>query len=52
VKWLCILVGIALFHDRRWFWWTLAGLAAAGVSLHIFLPLENKRLDAPLGRLE
>jgi hypothetical protein len=36
VKWLCILIGIALFHDRRWFWWTLAGLAAAGISLHVF----------------
>ncbi len=36
VKWLCILAGVALFHDRRWFWWTLGGVAAAGVLLHVF----------------
>jgi len=35
VKWACILAGIALFHDRRWFWWTLAGLTAASISLHL-----------------
>jgi len=35
LKWTCVLVGIALFHDRCWFWWTLAGLATAGISRHL-----------------
>lgn len=34
IKWTCILVGIALFHDQRLFWWTFAGLAAAGTFVH------------------
>jgi len=36
VKWTCILAGVLVFHDRSWFWWTLAGLAAAGTLLHFF----------------
>jgi hypothetical protein len=36
VKWTGILFGVAWFHDRRWFWLTLAGLAAAGTGLHFF----------------
>ena len=24
VKWTCILIGVAFFHDRAWFWWTRA----------------------------
>lgn len=36
LKWTCILAGIAWFHDRRWFWWTLAGLAVTGTLLHFF----------------
>jgi hypothetical protein len=35
VKWTCILGGAALFHNRDWFWWTLAGLFAAGCLLHL-----------------
>jgi hypothetical protein len=35
VKWTCLLVGAAMFHDRRWFWWTLAGLATAGTLVHL-----------------
>ncbi|MCU0783038.1 MAG: hypothetical protein MUF81_03130 [Verrucomicrobia bacterium] len=42
VKWTCILVGAALIHDRRWFWWTLASLAAAGISLHLFYRWKTK----------
>lgn len=34
VKWLCILVGVALFHDRSWFWWTLLGLTVIAFSMH------------------
>ncbi len=36
VKWTGICVGAVFFHDRREFWWTLAGLAAAGTALHFF----------------
>jgi hypothetical protein len=35
VKWACILAGVALFHDRHWFWWTLAGLTVGAISLHL-----------------
>jgi hypothetical protein len=42
VKWTCLLVGGALFHDRRGFWWTLAALALAGLLVH-FLHRWNTR---------
>ena len=42
VKWTCILVGVALFHDRHWFWWTLAGLVVAGALLHFFYRRQTK----------
>jgi hypothetical protein len=41
-KWICIMVGVALFHDQRWFWWTLAGLAFAGTLLHLFYRWKTK----------
>ncbi len=34
IKWTCILVGIALFHERRWFWWTFASLTATMILVH------------------
>ena len=34
IKWACIFAGTVLFHDQRWFWWTLTGLAATGALLH------------------
>lgn len=42
IKWTCILAGVAWFHDRRWFWGTLAGLAAAGTWLHFFYRWKTK----------
>ena len=42
VKWACILTGTAVFYDRPWFWWTLAGLAAAGTALHGFYRWKTK----------
>ena len=42
VKWTCILVGVAWFHDRNWFWWTLAGLAAAGMLVHFCYRWKTK----------
>ncbi len=36
IKWTCLLVGVAWFHDQRWFWWTLASLAVTGTALHFF----------------
>ncbi|HEU0039459.1 MAG TPA: hypothetical protein VFR76_09305 [Verrucomicrobiae bacterium] len=42
VKWACILAGVALFHDRRWFWWTLAGLALAGCCVHFLYRCKTK----------
>ena len=42
VKWICILVGVALYHDRRWFWWTLAGLATAGFFVHLLYRRKTK----------
>jgi hypothetical protein len=49
VKWFCILVGIALFHDRRWFWWALAGLAVVGTWLHLFYRWKTKTWTRPWG---
>ena len=34
LKWTCILAGVLWLHDRPWFWWTLAGLAAVGTFVH------------------
>ena len=42
VKWTCILVGVALFHDWRWFWWTLAALALAGLLVHFLYRCKTK----------
>ena len=49
VKWTCILAGIALFHNRRWFWWTFAGLAVASFSLHFFYRWKTKTWTRPWG---
>lgn len=42
LKWTCILVGIALFHDRDWFWRTLAGLAAMATASHFVYRWKTK----------
>ena len=34
IKWMLIITGIVLFHDRGWFWWTMASLAVAGTLVH------------------
>jgi hypothetical protein len=41
-KWIGVLAGIALFHDRPWFWWSLAGVAVAGFGLHFFYRWKTK----------
>ena len=58
VKWACILAGGAMFYDRRWFWWTLVSLAAAGTTVHFFYRWKTKTWtrawggwnDLPAGR--
>jgi hypothetical protein len=42
IKWTCILAGFMLFHDRSWFWWTLAGLVALATLLHFFYRWKTK----------
>lgn len=42
LKWTGLLTGLAMFHDRRWFWWMAVGLAAAGTLLHIFYRWKTK----------
>ena len=42
LKWTCLLVGVALFQDRSWFWWTLAGLAIAGTFVHFLYRRKTK----------
>ena len=42
VKWTCILVSVAIFYDQRGFWWTFAGLAAAGTLTHFFYRWKTK----------
>jgi hypothetical protein len=34
VKWTCIVTSAVLFHDRAWFWCTLASCAAVGTVVH------------------
>ena len=42
VKWICILVSVALFHDRRWFWWTFAGLFLVAMLVHLLYRWRTK----------
>ena len=42
VKWTCLLVAVALFHDRAWFWWTLAGLFLVAVLVHLLYRWNTK----------
>jgi hypothetical protein len=42
VKWTCILTGVSLFHDRRWFWWIVAGLAVFAMALHLVYRWKTK----------
>ena len=42
IKWTCILVGIALFHDQRWFWWTIAGLTVTMTLVHFIYRRKTK----------
>ena len=42
VKWACILTGAAMFHDRRWFCWTITSLAAVGTVMHFFYRWKTK----------
>ena len=49
IKWTCILIGVALFHGRSWFWWTLAGLATAGCFVHLLYRWKTKVWTRPWG---
>jgi len=49
VKWTCILTGAALYHDTRWFWWCLAGLAAAGTLVHLLYRSKTRTWTRPWG---
>ena len=51
-KWMLVITGIILFHDRSRFWWTMAALAVAGTLVHFLLSPENESLDARVGWLE
>ena len=42
VKWACILSGATLYHDRPWFWWGLASLAAIGILVHFLYRVKTK----------
>ena len=42
LKWTCILSGVVFFHDRSWFWRTLAGLAIAGTFVHFLYRCKTK----------
>jgi hypothetical protein len=49
IKWTAILVGAALFHQTRWFWWCLAGLALAGTSMHFIYRWKTRVWTRPWG---
>jgi hypothetical protein len=42
-KWICLIIGVELFHNRPWFWWTLAGAAMAGLVPHLLYRWKTKR---------
>jgi hypothetical protein len=42
VKWAFILMVIALFHERPWFWRMLAGLAGIGLIVHFYYRWKTK----------
>jgi len=42
IKWVAILTGVVVFHERAAFWWCLASLAAAGTLLHFFYRWKTK----------
>lgn len=42
LKWLCLLTGVALFYDRSWWWWTLAGLAVVAITIHLLYRWQTK----------
>jgi len=42
LKWIGILVSVAWFHDRSWFWWTVAGVTGAAFFLHFFYRWKTK----------
>ena len=48
-KWTCIVTGIILFHQTRWFWACLAALAAAGTLLHLLYRRKTKTWTQPWG---
>ena len=49
LKWTCVLAGVMVFHDRNWFWWALAGLAAAGTLMHCFYRWKTKSWTSAWG---
>ena len=49
VKWTVILVGAALFHQTRWFWWCLAGLALVGTMVHFLYRCKTRVWTRPWG---
>lgn len=52
LKWVLIVATFILFRHQPHFWFWVLGVAVLAVALHLFLSLENSRLDARLGRME
>ena len=42
VKWAGLLTGAALYHDRPWFWWALAGLTVVAATVHLLYRCMTK----------
>jgi hypothetical protein len=51
-KWICILVGVALFHDQLVVLVDARRLGVRGNVAALVLSLEDKSVDARLGRME
>jgi hypothetical protein len=49
IKWTVILAGAARYHDRPWFWRSLAALALAGAVLHWVYRRKTKAWTRPWG---
>jgi hypothetical protein len=35
IKWMCLVAGVALFHNRPWFWPTVGGVTVAALLMHL-----------------
>jgi len=48
-KWLIILTLVYFFWNRAWFWWLMAALTVAAISLHLYYRHRTAKWTRPWG---